>query len=110
MTSRFTSPYPPITPPRQSFYTFLREQDRFRGDLPFSVHGLTAEVATRAQVLERAHALARGLRNVHRRGMKPLPRGATALVLSPMNSMYAVYMLALVRPHVRLYRGDRLRV
>lgn len=96
MTSRFASPFPPITPPRQSFFTYLLEQDPYSADHPFSIHGQTGEVVTRGQLRDRAHALACGLRNVHLRGMKPLQRGSTAVVLSPMNSMYAVYMLALV--------------
>ncbi|GJE91085.1 AMP binding protein [Phanerochaete sordida] len=93
--SRFASAYPPIPIPRQSFYTYLVEQDTFDSNHPFTINGQTGNIVTRGQLKERALRLAYGLRNAHKVGLEPLGRGSTAIVVSPATDFYAVMMLGL---------------
>lgn len=94
----FKSPYPPVDIPLTSFVDYvLRQNARYRKDLPACIDGLTGSSLSREELAERALALASSLRDAHAAGLLPLSRGSTVMVLSPSSPLYVTLLLALVR-------------
>lgn len=95
-SATFQSPFPPIKAPRQSWYTYLMEQDIYHPDRAFAYNGQTGEMLTRGQLKHQALELAYKLRNVEMAGMQGLSRGSTIVWYSPTTLYYPVVMFATV--------------
>ena len=94
--SRFSSRYPPVKIPRDSYYTFIHGQDTFSSDQPFTINGQNGHVVTRGHLWADSRRLAYGLRNARKVGLDPLEKGSVAMILSPASDLYMVVQMAMV--------------
>ncbi|EKM50352.1 uncharacterized protein PHACADRAFT_104699, partial [Phanerochaete carnosa HHB-10118-sp] len=86
---------PPVPLPRQSFFTYLLEQDIFNDNHPYSINGQTGKVHTRGQLKRESLRLAHGLRNARNVGLSAFEKGSVALVVSPATNLYPTLIFAL---------------
>ena len=106
-SATFQSPFPPIRPPRESWYTFLLKEDTFDADMPFGYDVLTGEKLTRGALKQQSLAIAHKLRNADRKGIRPILCGSTVLVFSPNTLLYPVVIFALVSSYRHPMAGMR---
>lgn len=99
MSSRFSSPYPPINEDdcRQSLCTFLFDFGaRYPDDKTCYIDGITGEVVSREAHRRQALWLASAFRNLEAVGMERLEKGATVVVFSPNSLLFPALMFAFV--------------
>ena len=92
----FTSPYPPIDAPKESYATFLLKDDPYHPETPAYIDGISGQTNTRRAHREQVMTLAAGLRNVEQVGLLPLRKGSIVVVFSPNSLLYPVVMMAMV--------------
>ena len=92
----YTSPYPSLSFPRESLYTFLPEtrwNDHLATTAAF-IDGSTANVVTRAELKQLTLSLAYGLRSEFSRlGGVSLRRGDVVMIFSPNNLAFPISLM-----------------